>query len=256
MKDWLTRLENFADCRVEIVSAYEVATREHLVIRTNDLEDLLFEAEELPPKESIKSLEKHLARIKKEIQGRAKTCVNPRTRLPITIPGRVTPEEQLIIDQISWDITSWYTTTKQLFDEKKSAKEEIEKMRKTLTNLKDTRDLTDESVEYAIDRTLCLNGVDRKVYHGQCLIGPQIQKLLANRVEIIDQLETEFLRVREQNSNQNPTTNLASVEEIKEEMNFFRIILHCYDCAFGLLRRTQKNLTPKKYPSCKERSIA
>ena len=121
------------------------------------------------------------------------------------------PEEQLIVNQISWDITSWYTTTKQLFDEKKSAKEEIEKMRKTLTNLKDTRDLTDESVEYAIDRTLCLNGVDRKVYHGQCLIGPQIQKLLANRVEIIDQLETEFLRVREQNSRktQQPTWYLS-----------------------------------------------
>ncbi len=240
VKDWLTRLENFADCRIEIVSADEVATREHLVIRTNDLEDLLFEAEELPPKESIKSLEKHLARIKKEIHGRAKTCVNPRTRLPITIPGRVTPEEQLIVDQISWDITSWYATTKQLLEETKSAKEEIEKMRKVLKSLKETRDLTDESLEYAIDLTLCLNGVDRKVYHGQCLIGPQIQKLLANRVEIIDQLETEFLRVREQNLNQNPTTNLASVEEIREEMNFFRIILHCYDCAFGLLRRTRK----------------
>jgi hypothetical protein len=114
-------------------------------------------------------------------------------------------------------------------------------MRKTLTNLKDTRDLTDESVEYAIDRTLCLNGVNRKVYHGQCIIGPQSQKLLANRDGIIDQLETAFLRVREQILKQNPTTNLASVKETKEEMNFFRIFLHCYDCAFGLLRRTKKN---------------
>jgi hypothetical protein len=100
----------------------------------------------------------------------------------------------------------------------------------------------DESVEYAIDRTLCLNGVDRNVYHGQCLIGPQIQKLLANRVGIIDQLETEFLRVREQNLKQNPTTNLASMKEIKEEMNFFRIILHCYDCAFGLFEEDSKNI--------------
>ena len=121
----------------------------------------------------------------------------------------MTPEEQLIVNQISWDITSWYATTKQLFDEKKSAKEEIEKMRKTLTNLKDTRDLTDESVEYAIDRTLCLNGVDRKVYHGQCLIGPQIQKLLANRVEIINQLETKFLQVREQNLRKKPNNKLG-----------------------------------------------
>jgi hypothetical protein len=53
--------------------------------------------------------------------------VNPKTRIPTIIPGRVTPEEQLIVDQISWDITSWYATTKQLFEETKSAKEEIEK---------------------------------------------------------------------------------------------------------------------------------
>jgi hypothetical protein len=160
VEDWLTRLENFADCRVEIVSADEVATKEHLVIRTNYLEDLLFEGEELQPKESIKNLEKHLARIKKEIHERARMFVNPKTRIPTIIPGRVTPEKQLIVDQISWDITSWYATTEQLFEETKSAKEEIEKMRKTLKNLKDTRDLTDESVEYAIDRTLCLNGAD------------------------------------------------------------------------------------------------
>jgi hypothetical protein len=246
VKDWLTRLENFAECRVEIISADEVATREHLVIRTNDLEDLLVEGNELQPKESIKNLEKHLARIKKEIHERAKLSVNPKTRIPTIIPGHVTPEEQLIVYQISWDITSWYATTKQLFEETKSAKEEIEKKRKTLKNLKDTRDLTDESVEYAIDCTLCLNGVDQKVYHGQCLIGPQIQKQLANRVQIIYQLETEFLRVREQNSIKNPTTNLALIEEIKEEMNFFRVILHCYDCAFGLLRRTRKKFTPEE----------
>jgi hypothetical protein len=112
--------------------------------------------------------------------------------------------------------------------------------------LKETRDLTNESLEYAIDLTLCLNGVDRKVFLGQCLIGPQIQKLLANRVEIINQLETEFLRVREQNSRKNPTTNLASVQEIKGEMNFFQIILHCYDCAFGLLRRTRNFFTSEE----------
>jgi hypothetical protein len=112
VKDWLTRLENFTDCQVEIVSADEVVTREHLVIRTNDLEDLLFEGEELQPKESIKNLEKQLARIKKEIHERAKTFVNPKTRIPTIIPGHVTPEEELIVNQISWDITSWYATTK------------------------------------------------------------------------------------------------------------------------------------------------
>jgi hypothetical protein len=42
VKDWLTWLENFADCWAEIVSANEVATREHLVICTNNLNDFLF----------------------------------------------------------------------------------------------------------------------------------------------------------------------------------------------------------------------
>jgi hypothetical protein len=177
--------------------------------------------QELQPKESIKNLEKHLARIKKEILGRAKTYVNPGTRISTIIPSRVTPEEQLLVDQISWDITSWYAIKKQLFEETKTAKEEIEKMRKTLKNLKDKRDLTNETVECAIDRTLCLNGVGQKVYHGQCLIDPQIQKLLANQVQIIDQLETEFLLVQEQNSMKNRTTNLASIKEIQEELNFF-----------------------------------
>jgi hypothetical protein len=210
------------------------------------LEDLLFEGEELQPKEFIKNLEKHLARIKKEINGRDRTFVNQRTRLPTTIPGRVTPEEQLIVDQISWDITSWYVTTKQLLEETKAAKGEIEKMRKALKILKETRDLTDESLEYAINLTVSLKGVDWKVYHGQCLIGLQIQKLLENRVEIIDQLEMEFLRVQEQNSRKTTTANLAPVKEIEEEMNFFQIILHCYDCAFGLLRRTRKMFTSKE----------
>jgi hypothetical protein len=59
--------------------------------------------------------------------------------------------------------------------------------------MRDTRDLTEESVEYAIGSTLCANGVDRKVYHGQCLIGPQIQKLLANRVTILSQLEANYI---------------------------------------------------------------
>jgi hypothetical protein len=165
---------------VEVVPPEEVATREHLIICTNDLEDLLFETEELQPKESIKELEKHMARLWMEIKGRSRTCQNPRTGQPTSIPGRVTQEEQRIVDQISWEITSWHQTTKQVAEETKSAKQEIEKMTKQLKRLRETRDLTDESVEYAIDLTLCAKGIDRKVYHGQCLIGPEIQKLLAN----------------------------------------------------------------------------
>ena len=89
-----------------------------------------------------------------------------------------------------------------------------------------------------MDGTLCANGVDRKVYHNQCLIGPQIMKLLANRVEIMTQLEMKFLHVRDVNLAKDPTTDLASTEEKREEMDFFGRILHCYDCAFSLLRRT------------------
>jgi uncharacterized FlaG/YvyC family protein len=115
-----------------------------------------------------------------EIKGRSRTCLNLRTGQRTSIPGHVTQEEQHIVDHISWEITSWHQTTKQVAEESKSAKQQIEKMTKRLKRLRGTRDLMDETVEYAIDLTLCDNGVDQKVYHGQCLIGPQIQKLLAN----------------------------------------------------------------------------
>jgi hypothetical protein len=50
---------------VKVVPPEEVATREHLIISTTaDLEDLLFEGKELQLKESIKELEKHLARLR------------------------------------------------------------------------------------------------------------------------------------------------------------------------------------------------
>jgi hypothetical protein len=49
----------------------------------------------------------------------------------------------------------------------------------------------------------------------------------------MDQLKEKFLRVLEENFKKDPKTNLASPQEIKEEMNFFQSILHCYDCALG-----------------------
>jgi hypothetical protein len=58
---------------VALVPLEEVATREHLIVRTNDLEDLedfLFESKDLQLKESIKELEKHLVRLEKKIRGR------------------------------------------------------------------------------------------------------------------------------------------------------------------------------------------
>jgi hypothetical protein len=133
-------------------------------------------------------------------------------------------------------ITSSHQTTKQVAEKTKPAKQETEKTTKQLKRLGETRDLTDESVEYAIDLTLCANGVDRKVYHDQCLIGPQIQKLLANRVTILSQLETNFVHVREQTLQKDPRANLASVEEIKQEVAF----------VFGLLCRTGTIVSTKE----------
>jgi cell division septum initiation protein DivIVA len=98
--DW-----KFADCQVEVVPPEEVVTREHLNICSNDLEDLLFETEEMQPKEPIKELEKDLARLKMEIKGRSRTCQNPRTGQPTSIPGRDTQEEQRIVSHLSWEIT-------------------------------------------------------------------------------------------------------------------------------------------------------
>jgi hypothetical protein len=89
----------------------------------------------------------------------------------------VTQEEQHIVDQISWEITSWHQTTNEISGEIKMARENIGKMKEQLKGMRETRDLTDKSAEYAINNTLCKNGVDQKVYHGQCLIGPQIMKL-------------------------------------------------------------------------------
>jgi hypothetical protein len=65
---------------------------------------LLFATEELQPKELTKELERHLARLEKEIEGRSRTCKNPRTGQPTRIPGRVTQDKQRIVDQTSWEI--------------------------------------------------------------------------------------------------------------------------------------------------------
>jgi len=96
-----------------------------------------------------------------------------------------------------------------------------------------------ESGEYAIDLTLSNNGIDQNVYHGKCLIGPHIQKLLDERTKVVEEMETKFLTVRALTIEKNPGAACASVEEIKEEMVFFSKILHCYDVCFSILRRTR-----------------
>jgi hypothetical protein len=89
-----------------------------------------------------------------------------------------------------------------------------------------------ESGEYAIDLTLSNNGVDRNVYHGKCLIGPQIQKLLDRRVKVLDELETKFVVVRDRTLENHPGADCATNEEIIEEMAFFSEVLQCYKVFF------------------------
>jgi hypothetical protein len=93
-----------------------------------------------------------------------------------------------------------------------------------------------ESGEYAIDLTLSNNGMDRKVYHGKCLIRSHIQKLLDRRVKLLDELETKFVAIRDQTVQKHPGANCATNQEIVEGMVFFSQVLQCYNISFALLR--------------------
>jgi hypothetical protein len=118
--------------------------------------------------------------------------------------------------------------------------------------MRETRDLTDGSVENAIGHTLCANGVDQKVYHGgQWLVSPQITKLLAKRVKIMSWLETKFLHVQDADLAKDPKTDVASIQEIREEMVFFGHILHCHDCVFSLPWQTRTIFLLRKEQSCR-----
>jgi hypothetical protein len=115
----------------------------------------------------------------------------------ITVPGRVSPEEQQLITKLTWEIESCKEQSIELQNEIKTTKDMIEKKKKQLEELQSERNCLAESGKYAIDLTLSNNGVDRNVYHGKCLIGPHIQKLLDRRVVILEELETEFVAVRD-----------------------------------------------------------
>jgi hypothetical protein len=109
--------------------------------------------------------------------------------------------------------------------------------------MRKTQDCLDGSGEYAIDRTLAKHGVDRSVYHGKCLIGPHIRKLLERRVKVIQEMEAEFVAVRERTLAAYPGTACASDDEISEEMRFFSDVIQSYDICFALLRGTRTILT-------------
>jgi hypothetical protein len=75
-------------------------------------------------------------------------------------------------------------------------------MTKNLKVMRETRDFTD----------VCQWG---RLYHVEHLIGPQSTKLLAKRVAIMSQQETNFVHVWDANLAKDPKTDLASRQEIK-----------------------------------------
>jgi len=81
------------------------------------------------------------------------------------------------------------------------------------------------------------------MYHGKCLIGPHIQKLLERRVKVLLEMEAEFVAVRDRTLVAHPGIDCASDKEITEEMKFFSDILQCYDICFSLLRGTRTIFT-------------
>jgi hypothetical protein len=85
--------------------------------------------------------------------------------------------------------------------------------------------------------------VDRNVYHGKCLIGPHIQRLLDEQVKILVEMETAFVAICALTIVKHHGADCASIKEIVEEMVFFSKVLQCYVVCFALLRRTRDKFT-------------
>jgi hypothetical protein len=147
VKDWLTRVEKFCDTRIETLPDEEVEIREHLVILGDMLEDLLMEQDDLAPKESLKEYESHLKTTNKEIKKRDVIIPHETTGAMILVPGRVSPEEQQLIQKLEWEINSCKEQSEELQKEIKNTKEMIEKNKKKLEELRSERDCLNESGE-------------------------------------------------------------------------------------------------------------
>jgi hypothetical protein len=109
-----------------------------------------------------------------------------------------------------------------------------------LEEMRSTPDSLAQSGEYAIDHTLSKNGVDRNVYHGKCLAGPHIQRLVDEQLKVLEEMATAFVAIRALTIVKHPGAACASIEEIAEEMTFFLEVLLCYDVCFTLLRQTRE----------------
>jgi hypothetical protein len=70
------------------------------------LEDLLIEQDGLSPKESLKEYESHLKTTNKEIKKRDVRIPRETTGAMILVLGRISPEEQQLIQKLEWEIHS------------------------------------------------------------------------------------------------------------------------------------------------------
>jgi hypothetical protein len=123
VKDWLTRVERFCDCHIETLSEVENDSREHLIILGELLEESLIEQDELTPKETIKEYESHFKAINNEIRKRDVRIPHQTTGVLIsTVPGRVTPQEQQLLAQLTWEIDSRKQQSAELQKEIKTTK--------------------------------------------------------------------------------------------------------------------------------------
>jgi hypothetical protein len=106
VKDWLTLVKTFCKTWVETLLEEEVNFREHLVILGDMLDNLLMEQDRLNPKETIKEYQTHLKVAQKDIKKQDVGILNKGTGQMITQPGRVSPEEQQLIQKLQWEIES------------------------------------------------------------------------------------------------------------------------------------------------------
>jgi hypothetical protein len=158
----------------------------------------------------------------------------------------MTQQQYQHIENLTWEIDALANQANKIDVDLKQTKADVEKKKKELEVLRKTRDCLEKSGEYAIDRTLANSGVDRNVYHGKCLIGPHIRKLLERRVNVLLELTAEFVAVRDRTLVAHPEVDCASDKEITEEMKFFSDVLQCYDICFALLRGTRTIFTAEE----------
>jgi hypothetical protein len=206
---------------------------------------LLIEQAEISPKETIKEYKAYLKSTQQDIKKRNQVNANAAGQM-IMVPGMPTQSELQLIANLKWEIDALAKQGKNIEARIKKAKAAIDEQKRKLEVLRTSRDCLEESGEYAIDRILGKYGVDRNVYHGKCLIGPHIRKLLERRVEILQEMETEFIAVRDRTLEAEPGIDCASNVEISDEMKFFSDVLQCYDVSFALLRGTRTIFTEEQ----------